>query len=273
MITHIVCIRTIHITQPPPKPTTTPPQVKTGAVPESRLDASVARILALKEWVGLLDDPLHMLDDFPAVEASVGSAADQAAALQLARESIVLLENRRGFLPLLDSPPAAGSKRRPPRRIFVTGRGCDSLGLQTGGWSIHWCVWASRVGWAWQAMASNGGTNTYPRRVNETSSDPPTTYFPPNPNPNPNRQGAHRNSVFTHGSTFLEGIRARFNASGHTEVHYHPGVTLDGGWVPGRDEALRRYAEGADVIVACVGEHAYAEKPGCVFCWCLWSWV
>lgn len=129
-------------------PTPTRPQqhqqVKTGAIPESRLDASVARVLALKEWLGLLDDPLHMLDDFPEVERSVGSEEDKAAALQLARESIVLLENRRGFLPLLD--PAAG-KRRPPRRIFVTGRGCNSLGLQTGGWSIHWCVGVSLIGW------------------------------------------------------------------------------------------------------------------------------
>lgn len=85
-----------------------------------------------------------------------------------------------------------------------------------------------------------------------------TTYLS-DPVPKTNRQGAHRNSVFTYGSTFLEGIQARFNTS---DVHYHPGVTIDGDWVPGRDEALRRYAEGADLIVACVGEHTYAEKPG-----------
>ncbi len=200
-------------------------------------------MLALKEWVGLLDDPLHMLDDFPEVEASVGSEADKAVALELARESIVLLENRRGFLPLLD---AAAGKRRPPRKIFVTGRGCHSLGLQTGGWSIHWCV------------GHGGRTRTH-------------TWPPPPPPPSilrlpskrahtpTHRQGAHRDSVFPYGSTFLEGIQRRFNTS---EVHYHPGVTIDGAWLPGRDEALRRYAEGADVIVACVGEHTYAEKPG-----------
>lgn len=117
-------------------------QVKTGVIPESRIDASAARILALKEWVGLLDDPLHMLDDYPDVEASVGSDEDKAVALDLARESIVLLENRRGVLPLLGGEGTGyGEKPRPPpRKIFVTGRGCHSLGLQSGGWTIHWCV-------------------------------------------------------------------------------------------------------------------------------------
>lgn len=75
------------------------------------------------------------------------------------------------------------------------------------------------------------------------------------------RQGAHRNRVFTYGSTILEGIQQRFPSS---EVQYHPGVNVDGTWIPGRYEALQKHAADADVIVACVGEHTYAEKPGCV---------
>lgn len=99
--------------------------VKTGKVPEARVDASVSRILALKEWLGLLDDPLHLLNDFPEVEASVGSEADQQVALALARESIVLLENQQDLLPLQP-------RKLLGKKILVTGQGCHSLGMQWG---------------------------------------------------------------------------------------------------------------------------------------------
>ena len=176
--------------------------VRAGRVPEARVDASVSRVLALKEWLGLLDDPLHLLNDFPDVEASVGSDDDRQAALALARESIVLLENSDDLLPL-------HPRKLVGKKVLVTGQGCHSLGMQSGGWTLHW-------------------------------------------------QGAHRNGIFTHGQTFFEGIRERFPLS---EVWYHPGVTVDGTDVPGQAEVLH-HAKHADVIVACVGEHTYAEKPG-----------
>lgn len=96
--------------------------MKDGKVSESRLDTSVRRILDLKELLGLLDNPNHLLDDFPEVEKSVGSDVDKAKALKLARESIVLLEND-GILPL---------DRSTSSKIFVTGRNCHSLGHQVG---------------------------------------------------------------------------------------------------------------------------------------------
>lgn len=176
--------------------------VRRGVVLEGRVDASVARVLALKEWLGLLDNPFHLLDDFPLLEASVGSAADKEAALALARESIVLLENPQSLLPL--EPATMVGKK-----IFVTGQGCNSLGMQSGGWTLHW-------------------------------------------------QGARRNSVFTAGTTYFEGLKERFPLS---EVWYHPGVTVAGTDIPGQREALR-HAKEADVVVACVGEPTYAEKPG-----------
>jgi len=175
--------------------------IKAGVVPEARVDTSVARVLALKEWLGLLDDPFHLLDAFPALEASVGSPKDKAVALALARESIVLLENPDGLLPL-DPDRMAG------KRILVTGRGCHSLGMQSGGWTLHW-------------------------------------------------QGARRNEVFTEGSTYLEGLKARFPLA---EIRYRPGVSVTGRDL-GEAEALRE-AEAADLVVVCVGESTYAEKPG-----------
>ena len=74
------------------------------------------------------------------------------------------------------------------------------------------------------------------------------------------RQGGHIDEAFTYGTTFFDGIKEHFNQS---EVEYLPGVTVDGQWLPGRQEALKK-AKAADVIIACVGEKTYAEKPGYV---------
>src|SRR5439155_23587095 len=58
---------------------------------------------------------------------SVGSAESRRLSLQAARESIVLLKNSGGVLPL--SPQA---------RVLVTGPTCDSLPSLNSGWTITW---------------------------------------------------------------------------------------------------------------------------------------
>lgn len=96
---------------------------------ESRLDASVLRILNLKKSLGLLREhaaPPSNGEDDPVV----GSAKDQQVALQLARESIVLLENQANTLPL--DRYAANSS------IFITGPIADNKGYMCGGWSVYW---------------------------------------------------------------------------------------------------------------------------------------
>ncbi|RLN94304.1 hypothetical protein BBJ28_00003829 [Nothophytophthora sp. Chile5] len=77
----------------------------------------------MKLEMGLYDNPVPGEDD---VEL-VGSDADVAAALELARESIVLLKNDDDILPLLN-----GSS------VFLTGHSADNVGYQCGGWSIYW---------------------------------------------------------------------------------------------------------------------------------------
>ena len=116
---------------------------------------SALRILQLKKTLGLLVPsatatgstggptlvsapplPLHQ----PFVD-SVGAAADRAASLALARESIVLLKN--------EPPASAHAPRDRPllpldlaaltsRRLLVVGPTAHSVRLQTGGWSGHW---------------------------------------------------------------------------------------------------------------------------------------
>lgn len=76
-----------------------PALVEGGQVPMALLDASVRRILRLKEAIGLFDDPYRSLD--PQREADDSHiAAHDALARDAARRSIVLLKNEGAVLPL-----------------------------------------------------------------------------------------------------------------------------------------------------------------------------
>lgn len=76
-----------------------PGLVESGQVPMAALDASVRRILRLKDAIGLFDDPYRSLD--PAREADTSHiAAHDALARDAARRSIVLLKNDGALLPL-----------------------------------------------------------------------------------------------------------------------------------------------------------------------------
>jgi beta-glucosidase len=96
--------------------------VATGAISRERIDQSVRRILTLKFRLGLFDHPFV---DPAAADTAVNAGRD--ATLQAARESITLLRNQNGALPL-----AAGSK------LVVTGPSADSMTNQLGGWSVSW---------------------------------------------------------------------------------------------------------------------------------------
>ncbi|KAG5190297.1 hypothetical protein JKP88DRAFT_298880 [Tribonema minus] len=99
-----------------------------GRVAHARLDASVRRVLALKEAVGLLDEPVPALAS-PLLQ-EVGSAADVDDVVAAAAEAVTLLKNEGGALPL-------AAKGR-GGTLLVTGPSCDSLAYLSGGWSIHW---------------------------------------------------------------------------------------------------------------------------------------
>jgi beta-glucosidase len=99
--------------------------VKLEKVPESRIDASVRRVLELKNDLGLFESFVPDIID-PLVD-SVGSDSDWAASLQSARDSITLLKNNQNILPLSKTST-----------VFLTGPTCDSLVSQSGGWTFHW---------------------------------------------------------------------------------------------------------------------------------------
>jgi beta-glucosidase len=98
-------------------------QVETGQIPMARIDDAVSRIVRVKLRAG-------MFDKKPSSNKFAGRLeAMQARALarQAVRESLVLLKNDGGALPL-----ARGQK------ILVVGKSADSMANQSGGWSLTW---------------------------------------------------------------------------------------------------------------------------------------
>lgn len=97
--------------------------VKENKVPMSRIDDAVRRILRVKFELGLFDNAMPD----PALRANFGRPEYSAAALQAARESVILLQNKGDVLPL--------SKNK---KILVTGPTADSLISLNNGWTYVW---------------------------------------------------------------------------------------------------------------------------------------
>ncbi|PHN01435.1 glycoside hydrolase family 3 N-terminal domain-containing protein [Flavilitoribacter nigricans] len=97
--------------------------VEEGTIPEARIDVSVRRILQLKESLGLFDQAVYPLEEYP----DFGSAAHRNASLEAARESIVLLKNEQSVLPL-----------RKDQKILVAGPAAHTLRSLNGGWTYTW---------------------------------------------------------------------------------------------------------------------------------------
>jgi len=98
-------------------------QVEDGQIPMARIDDAVSRIVRAKLRMGLFGKR-------PSQRAGAGDAAalqSRALARRAVRESLVLLKNNGGVLPL-----KAGAK------ILVVGKSADSLPNQAGGWSSTW---------------------------------------------------------------------------------------------------------------------------------------
>ena len=98
--------------------------VAQGLLAEDAFDAAVGRILTLKFDLGLFEDPRLPSADLDSV---VGSAEHAALNLEVARRSLVLLEND-GTLPLAASASA-------PVRVALVGPLADDAQTQLGDWA------------------------------------------------------------------------------------------------------------------------------------------
>ena len=91
-----------------------------------RVDESAERVVALKSQLNMFDEVVDA--DSPLID-TVGRKQDREAALDMARQSIVLVKNKDGALPIPKSTKP---------KVHVTGPTSDSLAYQSGGWSINW---------------------------------------------------------------------------------------------------------------------------------------
>ena len=97
--------------------------VKEGAVPQSRIDEAVRRILRVKFELGLFDKPMPD----PSLKSRLGSMEARQTSLQAAQESMTLLKNENNLLPLSKT-----------KKVLVTGPTADSLISLNNGWSYVW---------------------------------------------------------------------------------------------------------------------------------------
>ncbi|CAM9243209.1 unnamed protein product, partial [Choristocarpus tenellus] len=192
--------------------------VNSGKVSEERIDLSVRRVLSLKEALGLLDSPVPSLQS-PLLN-NVGSEEDKESCREAAREAVTLLKNEKKHTSAMngnDNEKVLPLDRLSMNKVLVVGPSCDSLVLQSGGWTHHW-------------------------------------------------QGAYSEEEFVEeeGITILEGIKTISKAGGDGsdfEVVNMVGVSIEGHLEGDRDKAIAE-AVTADAVVVCIGEGAYAEKPG-----------
>ncbi|HZP21012.1 MAG TPA: glycoside hydrolase family 3 protein [Bauldia sp.] len=101
--------------------------VRSGTIPMARLDDAVTRILRVKARLGLFRAPRPSGREGAGRFGVLGSAEHRAVARRAVRQSLVLLKNAGGVLPI-----------HPGKRILVAGAAADSIPRQSGGWTLSW---------------------------------------------------------------------------------------------------------------------------------------
>ncbi len=102
-------------------------QVRAGELAEDRVDDAVRRILRVKARAGLFTKGRPSSRRFAGDASLVGSAEHRSLARQAVRQSLVLLKNAGGVLPLSRN-----------MNVLVAGDGANSISMQSGGWSVTW---------------------------------------------------------------------------------------------------------------------------------------
>jgi beta-glucosidase len=102
-------------------------QVRAGEIPQARIDDAVRRILRVKALAGIFQRGAPKERADAGHFAVLGSRAHRELARRAVRESLVLLKNQRGLLPL--SPHA---------HLLIAGAAADRIDRQAGGWTIDW---------------------------------------------------------------------------------------------------------------------------------------
>jgi beta-glucosidase len=102
-------------------------EARSGVIPIGRIDEAVSRILRVKIESGLMTAVRPSARPYAGHFEMLGSDEHRAVARQAVRESMVLLKNDGGLLPL-----------SPRSHVLVAGDGAQNMSKQTGGWTITW---------------------------------------------------------------------------------------------------------------------------------------
>ncbi|MFN7330678.1 MAG: glycoside hydrolase family 3 N-terminal domain-containing protein, partial [Bacteroidota bacterium] len=97
--------------------------VMNGTIAMARIDDAVRRILRQKFRVGAFRQPFADAG----LISKIGIQEHRQVARQAVRESLVLLKNEDGLLPLNKN-----------KRLVVVGEFADNAGMQSGGWTVNW---------------------------------------------------------------------------------------------------------------------------------------
>lgn len=101
--------------------------VRSGKISPERLNDAVRRILRVKFRLGLFSAGKPSTRALGGKFALLGAPEHRAVARQAVRESLVLLKNEAGVLPL-----------HPKQRVLITGRSANNMSMQAGGWTLNW---------------------------------------------------------------------------------------------------------------------------------------
>ena len=96
-----------------------------GRLSMERIDDAVTRIIRVKQNAGVFEDPL--CESLATVQSETGSAAYRAVAERLVEESLVLIRNEGGTLPI-----------RKGQKVYILGTAADNARAQCGGWTMGW---------------------------------------------------------------------------------------------------------------------------------------
>ena len=94
-----------------------------GAIPMSRINDAVKRILRIKLRMNLWSHPTSD----GTLRGQINSSQNKAVAREAVRKSLVLLKNQNSALPLLKT-----------EKVVVVGSYANDMGAQCGGWTISW---------------------------------------------------------------------------------------------------------------------------------------
>ncbi|KWX84742.1 glycosyl hydrolase family 3, partial [Paenibacillus riograndensis] len=202
--------------------------VRTGKLAEGILDRAVQRVLELKFKLGLFEQPYA---DPDAAEQFIGSVKHRELARRLAAESIILLKNEGGTLPLSGGEGgagSAGSSSSSGKDGSATGTS-DSSGSATGTDSVGGIGGVGNSGIGGSGKVAVIGPNA----------DAPYNQLGDYTSPQ------QRSSIVT----VLDGVRSKL---GPGRVLYAPGCRIKGDSREGFEAALA-CAEQADTVVMVLG--------------------